>query len=327
MRHALAGLLTVFLGCAVEAPATIGGSYGAQAVADDNGDRLLTAGDDGDQGLGASEPPPVAEEGQTEEAEGEVGAVFPKGSTVYTTGDLNLRKGPSTDYDILRAMPKDAAVIVTNGVPDNGFIEVTHEGLAGFASYRYLRAGDAAVVTDGGAGPGPGPGPGPGNPVVAGTWREKALSIAADAVGFSYWWGHGRLVEGVGTSSQYGSCSGNCPSCSHAGSFGADCSGYVAKAWVVPSSNTSLGTDTHPYSTSDFYNGTGNGKWATVSKSAIKPGDAMVHRSGSSGHIFLYEKGDAWGQPWAYEARGCSAGIAHNIRSAGSSYKAITKVE
>ena len=29
----------------------------------------------------------------------------------------------------------------------------------------------------------------------------------------------------------HGSCSGSCPSCSHSGKYGADCSGLIAKAW------------------------------------------------------------------------------------------------
>src|SRR5262249_39357532 len=49
---------------------------------------------------------------------------------------------------------------------------------------------------------------------------------------YSYWWGHGRWR----TDGKYqGSCSGSCPSCTHYGSYGADCSGFVAKTWQVPS--------------------------------------------------------------------------------------------
>jgi hypothetical protein len=54
-------------------------------------------------------------------------------------------------------------------------------------------------------------------------------------------------------------------------------------------------------------------------------GDALVYRSGSGGHIFIYESGDGWGSMWTYEARGCSYGIVHNLRTAGSTYKAIRR--
>jgi len=329
MRHAVALVLVVSLGvsvasgCGVTAPIEKTGNYGVEAVKDDNGDDLLTQGDTGEEGLEEEEqePPPPAEEGQVDEGDNEVDAIFPNGSTVVTTGGLNLRSGPGTTFDVLRAMPVDAKVVVVDGVATDGFIKVTHEGLEGFASYRYLRAEGAESPVE----PEPEPGETPPPAGVEGTWREKALSIAANGVGLSYWWGHGKLVNGPASPSQSGSCSGSCPSCSHSGTYGADCSGYVAKAWVVPSSNTSLDTDTHPYSTADFNDGTGNGKWSTISKSATKAGDAMVYRSGGGGHIFIYEKGDAWGQPWAYEARGCSYGIVHNIRSTGAAYKAITK--
>lgn len=324
MRHAVALILVVCsgtlaaAGCGVTAPLEETGNYRVEAVEDEDGSPLLTKGDTGEEGVPEEQQEPAEpEEGQTEEGESEVETVFPNGSTVVTTGGLNLRDGPGTTFAILRAMPEGAQVIVVDGVPADGFIAVTHEGLPGFASYRYLRTEEAVEPVE----------PGETPPGVEGTWREKALSIAANGVGLSYWWGHGRLVNGPANASQAGSCSGSCPSCSHTGAYGADCSGYVAKAWVVPSSNTSLDTDTHPYSTADFNNTTGNGKWATISKSAAKAGDAMVYRSGGGGHIFLYEKGDAWGQPWAYEARGCSYGIVHNIRSTGSAYKAITKAE
>lgn len=306
------------VGCGVTVPDYGGGSYGAQPVEDDNGDSLLTEGDNGDVGLaddGADPPPPS--EGQTDQNDENVETIFPAGTTVVTTSNLNLRKGPGTTFDVLRAMAEGAELVVTDGSPQNGFLAVSHEGLAGFASYRYLRAkvGDA-----------PGGG-GTTTPGANASWRDRTVAIAAAGVGLSYWWGHGRLYDGVVSAAIAGSCSGNCPSCDHAGTYGADCSGYVAKAWVVPAANDDVALDTHPYSTADFNDTNGNGKWADVAKSAIQMGDAMVYRSGGGGHVFIYDKGDAWGQPWAYESRGCAYKVAHNIRTAGTAYKAITKTE
>jgi hypothetical protein len=68
-----------------------------------------------------------------------------------------------------------------------------------------------------------------------------------------------------------------------------------------------------------------NELWRTVSRSSVKKGDAFVYHSNGAGHIFLYESGDGWGSMWAYEAKGCSYGIVHNLRTASSAYKAIAR--
>jgi len=94
--------------------------------------------------------------------------------------------------------------------------------------------------------------------------------------------------------------------------------------WSVPSSNTDLTNDSHPYYTGNFVNNTS--LWSTVSRGSVKRGDAFVYNSGGAGHLFLYESGDGWGSMWAYEAKGCSYGIVHNLRnSTGSQYKAIRR--
>lgn len=237
--------------------------------------------------------------------------IFPNDSSVECTANLNLRSTASTSGNILRTMPEGSVVKVINGVASNGFIEVEHNGLQGFAAYRFL---EAAATAGGGSGN------------AASSARDEAIEIAASGVGFSYWWGHGKWQSSGATSSNRGTCSGSCPSCTHGGAQnGADCSGYIAKIWKVPSSNTSIGTDTHPYSTADFFSGTGGGQWGNVSKSAMQKGDVLVYRSAGAGHMVVYDKGDAWGAPWIYEARGCSYGIVHNVRSLGSSFKGIKR--
>ena len=53
---------------------------------------------------------------------------------------------------------------------------------------------------------------------------------------------------------------------------------------------------------------------------------ALVMRTSTTGHIVMYEKDDPWGSFWAYEARGCSYGVVHNLRtSLSSSYKGIRR--
>ena len=62
---------------------------------------------------------------------------------------------------------------------------------------------------------------------------QDVVSWAQYGMGYSYWWGNGRWRTDKASP---GSCSGSCPKCKHSGSYGADCSGFVAKVWRVPSS-------------------------------------------------------------------------------------------
>jgi len=159
--------------------------------------------------------------------------------------------------------------------------------------------------------------------------RDEIICLAQSGVGFSYWWGHGAwCASGCARdrSCGAGSCSGSCPDCTHSGSYGADCSGFVAKVWQVPSP-INLSTDSHPYSTQDFR--CSEIHWTQISKNNIQKADALVYRSGgcpgSSGHVMIYESGDPWGSSWTYEARGCSYGIVHNNRTVSSEYVAIRR--
>lgn len=152
--------------------------------------------------------------------------------------------------------------------------------------------------------------------------RQQIVDRAVYGVGYSYWWGHGCWR----TDGQYpGSCSGSCPSCTHTGSYGADCSGYVAKAWQVPS-EIALTTDSHPYSTANFRWDTT--WWSQVGWGEAKMADAFVYRNSANtgGHVVLYESGDPWGSIWVYEAKGCSYGIVHNLKELSTSYVAIRRV-
>jgi hypothetical protein len=140
------------------------------------------------------------------------------------------------------------------------------------------------------------------------------------AVGYSYYWGHGSWRD---DGSDVGSCSGSCPSCTHSGAYGADCSGFVAKVWQVPSASPD-DLDAHPFSTDDFYND--QTYWTQIPRSTLQPADALVYRSGSEGHIALYEGGsDPFGAVWLYEARGCATGVVHDLRTLDSAYIAIRR--
>ncbi|MEZ4295012.1 MAG: SH3 domain-containing protein [Polyangiaceae bacterium] len=232
-------------------------------------------------------------------------------TTLTATSDVNLRKGPSTSYAVLTVVPTGASVKVVNPTPDNGFYNIDYNGTVGWSSGKYYTDG---ASSGGGSGGGSG---------GSSTKADAAMTRAESAVGFSYWWGHGRFNPSGVTSGTKGSCSGSCPNCSHSGSWGGDCSGLAAKVWQVPSSNTDLTVDSHPYSTANFNEDTS--QWSTVSRSNVKKADAMVYRSGGAGHIFMYSKGDGWGSMYAYECRGCSAGCIKGYRTASSSYHAIRR--
>jgi len=216
---------------------------------------------------------------------------------VTAQSGLHLRTGPSTSYAIILTMPDGAEVNVI-GV-SGGWNKVTYAGRTGWASATYLH-------TEAPTGAG-------------GTAVDAAIMRAQSGVRFSYHWGGGCWDPG---STAYGACYGNCPNCTHAGRWGADCSGYLAKVWQVPGS-IALTTCSHPYSTYNFrYT---RAHWSPVARSSARRGDALVHHENGAGHIFLFESGDGWGWMRAYEAKGCSYGIQHDTRMASRNYIAIRR--
>lgn len=241
----------------------------------------------------------------------ELSTGVPLGSTLKTTANLNLRTSASMSGTIRLVIPSGATVTTVNvSQPSGGWYNVKYNGVTGWSYGTYL-----TLVSS------PNPNPNP-NPAPSGV-REQAIARAAGAVGFSYWWGHGRWIPNGATSSTKGTCTGSCPNCSHGGSYGADCSGLAAKVWEVPSSNNVMTTDSHPYGTIHFVGS--NSQWSTISRSNVQKGDALTYNENGAGHIFIYESGDGWGSMWAYEAKGCAYGIVHNIRTATSAYKAIKR--
>lgn len=238
----------------------------------------------------------------------ELSSSVPVGSTLQATTSVNLRTGASTSYKILLVVPNGAKVTtVEKTSPVNGFYKVKYNGTIGYSHGAYY-----TLVSSGSTGGG-----------TTSSARDGAIGRAKSAVGFSYWWGHARFLPAGPTSSTAGSCSGNCPSCSHSGSYGGDCSGLAAKVWQVGSSNTDLTVDKHPYSTYNFDNE--RTYWHSVSRSSMQKADAMVYNTNGSGHIFIFESGDGWGSMWAYECKGCAYGCVRNLRTASSDYVGIGK--
>ncbi len=197
-------------------------------------------------------------------------------------------------------------------------------GGSGYGGSGYGGSGYGGSGYGGSGGSGSGGSGGTGGSGGSGTSvTQDAINRAKAGVGFSYWWAHGRFLPTGPTLSIAGSCSGNCPSCTHSGSYGGDCSGFAGKVWQVPSSNTDMSIDSHPYSTLDFSQDTS--QWSTVDRGSMKQADAMVYRSGGAGHIFIYDHGDGWGSMYAYECKGCSYGCTADMRTASSSYHAIRR--
>jgi hypothetical protein len=276
--------------------------------------------------FGAGCLPPALDDGDPTDPGGLVrsadedggGTQLTVGGTARVTADsLNLRDGVGTSANILTAMPCGASVQVLGGpstTPASGWWNVTYDVTTGWASGQYLIPEDFFTPDlCGGGAPSTG-----GN--IQGTTVDDIFARAKLAVGYSYYWGHGSWrADG----SEPGSCAESCPSCTHSGVYGADCSGFVAKAWQVPAPSA-LESDQHPYSTANFYSDTTH--WKPVPRSSLQPADALVHRTATTGHITLVETTtDPFGQIWLYEARGCSTGVVHDLRSLDSTYIAIRR--
>jgi len=310
--------IIVLQGCGAT-PDAAGGegetTYGATVAAGDDGED--SAGDVGDDGepdaplLAVDDGAPIGTVHQALTANGKMRA----------TANVNLRKGAGTSFAVLAVIPSGTVVTLLSATAQNGFLNVEFNGTAGWSSSSYL----TEVTTTGGTSSSSSS----GGTTTGGTVNldgapspDNAIARAKAAVGFSYYWGGGAWLPTGATSSSKGSCSGSCPSCSHSGKYGADCSGLVAKAWQF--GTKALEVNSHPYSTASFVNDSA-GKWSTVSRSSLRKGDALVYNSGGRGHIVMYEKGDGWGSPTVIECRGCAYGCVYNARSFTSNYKGIRR--
>lgn len=302
--------VSLVVGCGSAADPVVGGDpadiYGAEIPAEGDLGDDGAIGDDGDDGVLSDEALVAVDESVPGSA-----VPFAGTKTATTTGNLNLRKGPGASYAILAVMPAGSVVTVLDPTPKNAYLQVVFNGTTGWAHSAYLESGG---TTSGGTS-GPVDIDGPASP-------DNTIARAKAAVGFSYWWGGGAWLASGATASNRGSCSGSCPSCSHSGKYGADCSGLVAKAWQF--GIKALEVNSLPYGTIHF-NKDVAGKWSTVSRGSLQKGDALVYNTNGAGHIVIYEKGDGWGAPTVYECRGCSYGCVYNTRSFTSNYHGIRR--
>lgn len=147
--------------------------------------------------------------------------------------------------------------------------------------------------------------------------RAQIINLGKPAVGHGYNWSHGYWT----------SDGSNKTACTTQGDdyngYGADCSGFVAKVWQVPSP-TPVEQDTHPYGTEAFR--FSNTHWEQIPRADVKRADAFVHRNetNTAGHIVLVDSQTNNGY-LVYEANGCIKGIIHQEKSLDSSYVAIRR--
>jgi hypothetical protein len=99
---------------------------------------------------------------------------LPIGTTLVTTGGLNLRRGAGTQFGVIHVMPQGTSVVTVNRTtPLNGFYNVNDHGTVGWASGTYVKQvatqpADAGTATpDAGVS---GPGPGGWQPASKGLW-------------------------------------------------------------------------------------------------------------------------------------------------------------
>ncbi len=148
------------------------------------------------------------------------------------------------------------------------------------------------------------------DPYWMGVWA-RATSID----GFSYRWGGDQWDMAGASNVDPGRCiprdPNGCPNCDHEGEWGADCSGFLSKAWGVPEGNTD--TTVHNYHfNAPLFNKDRSGLWHTVGWDEILPGDALVNKN----HVMLYEQGEVSSNDWyTYECIGCVYGCKHNHKT------------
>jgi hypothetical protein len=276
----------------------------------------------GDVGGVTEEAQEYTSDADPDPADGQYGAL----SNTFSAGDsvkvcnchsgLNQRTGASTGYMILRVISPGATGKVVS--KSGSWYRWTTDGDTGWSYGYYLCAtsSSSGSTSPSGSGSGSGSsGSSSGGTSGYGVSRDGIIGLAKALLHFSYWWGGAAYKVG---STSYGKCYSSTYG-GHSGSYGGDCSGYVGKVWQL-SEALPLEKNLHPYSTYAFKNGSTH--WSSISRSSAKRADAMVHNESGSGHVLIYESGDAWGQAWTYESRGCSYGSVHNSRTIGSTYVA-----
>lgn len=83
------------------------------------------------------EPETMETAAEPEVLEEIVVTLFDTAKTMYTTGEINVRKGPGTDYEVIGHLAKAQAAEVT-GQADTGWYQITLNGENAFVSDKYM---------------------------------------------------------------------------------------------------------------------------------------------------------------------------------------------
>jgi hypothetical protein len=152
---------------------------------------------------------------------------------------------------------------------------------------------------------------------------EEIVCRGTSGEGFSYEWGGecwcGNACKPDLSTCAAGTCTPTsptgCPDCTHSGTYGADCSGFVSKSWQVPEPHPVDACNVPRFLASDFT--TAGDFWTQVPMSTLQPADAVA----SSTHaILVIGAKDASGEHEVVEAKGCVYGIVRHSRTFSTSY-------
>lgn len=132
---------------------------------------------------------------------------------------------------------------------------------------------------------------------------QACIDMAKSGVGSPYVWGGARWST---TNRSWG---------------GADCSGYVVKAWQVPR-KSSITEQYHPYGTYHLFSTSTH--WYSVSRAAMAKADIVGYSDpdgdgGASGHVVMFHYGDPYGMAMVYEAPRTGLRLRHAWRDISAS--------
>lgn len=154
--------------------------------------------------------------------------------------------------------------------------------------------------------------------------RAQIQQNAGSGIGYPYGLGWESWDNTTCGCNKYGKCKDSYEK------WGMDCSGYVQKAWQVPTAlDFKKELTSNRYTTYTFR--CTKKDWTSVSRSSMKYMDSLVYYSdcgttSGSGHMALYTgKTASTGQLCVDEARSCVYGVLYNCRTFSSSYTAIKR--